>query len=623
MHPEIGAVAINVPAETVRTNVGDVAPRRARRGRRRRRTRVFLWSIAVILALVVFGVAWVGIRAVIAKGELEEVVPLANELKSAALNNDPASVSAAASALHSHATRANELTTDPIWRAMEYVPVLGSNLTAARQLAGAVADLSNNAVGPLTRMMSSIELSDFRPVNGSIDLSPLIDVQPAVQNAATSLARADERVSRIDTSHTIAPVTAAAEQLHTQITELRPAVEALSNAVNLAPAMLGDAEPRNYLLIFQNPAELRSTGGIPGAMALIHTEDGKIDLAQQSSSSDFPHYGAPVIDLPDETRGLYGDIVGEYIQDVTLTPNFDLSARIAQQMWSERYGTRVDGVISIDPVSLSYLLDATGPVRTVTGDQLSKENVISLLLNEVYIRYPLPAQQDAFFAASAKAVFDKVSGGDVDPTKLIAGLAKAGDERRILVWNDRADERAILAGTSLAGELVGEMDDSPRIGMFLNDSTGSKMDYYLDVNTSVGAVTCRKDGRRNIAIQVTITNTAPADAGTSLPAYITGDGTYGVTPGNIRTLLTAYGSPEMINLGVSRDGASLEAHSASDSGRPVSQISAELAPGESATYTFAFLGSTEEVIPNDLQLTPIVNMNETSELALTCESALW
>jgi hypothetical protein len=606
----------------------------SRQGRRRagrktkpktlsRRRRIVLWSMAGLATVIVFCVGWVGVRGVMAKGELEEVVPLAGQLKQSALNNDTAAVSRTASELHQHALKARDLTGDPIWRLAEVLPVIGTNLTAARELASSVNDLSNNAVGPLTRLVSSVALSDFKPVNGAIDLEPLLESQSAVTQAAAALAQADDNVSRIDTRQTIGPVTAAVERLHSQIKELLPPVTALSNAVKLAPSMLGEGEPRNYLLIFQNPAELRSTGGIPGAMALMHTDDGKIELQQQSSSSEFPHYESPVIELPEETRGLYGDLVGEFIQDVTLTPNFDLSARIAQQMWKERYGTQVDGVISVDPVALSYLLEATGPVGIATGDQLSSDNVVSLLLNEAYIRYPKPAQQDAFFAASAKAVFDKVAGGDVDPSKLIAGLARAGDERRILVWNDRDDEQAVLAGTTLAGEMVGETETSPQVGMFLNDATGSKMDYYLDVKTSVGTVSCRQDGMQNVAIEVSITNTAPADAGTSLPAYITGDGTYGVTPGNIRTMLTAYGAPGMVNLGVSQGGQAVAAHSAADTGRPVSQVSAELAPGQSASYTFAFLAKSGSIGPDDLQLTPFINMNETSELSLTCESALW
>jgi hypothetical protein len=597
--------------------------RRSQKTQRSSRRRITFWVIGAVVVLAVLSVAWVGVRALLAKNELEAAVPLASQLKTSALANDTASISRQSSELHKHATAARDLTGDPIWRLYEFVPVLGPNLTAAREISEAVADLSTSAVSPLTRLVSSIELSDFKPVDGAISLQPLVDAQSTVSQAATALARADTKVRSIDVGQTLGPVRSAVEQLGTQITELLPPIEALDNAITLAPKMLGQNEARNYLLIFQNPAELRSTGGIPGAMALIHTEGGKIELVQQSSAAEFPQYAEPVLELPDETRGLYGDLVGEYIQDVTLTPNFELSAQVAQKMWEERFGTKVDGVISLDPVALSYILGATGPVNTALGESLTSDNAVSLLLNEVYIRYPNPAQQDIFFAASAKAVFDKVSGGDLDPTALISALSKAGSERRLLIWSERTDEQNILADTALSGGLVGETDNSPSLGLFLNDATGAKMDYYLRMETSVGATSCRKDGLAQIGLSVTLTNTAPEGAGRTLPDYVTGAGDFGVTPGNIRTLLTAYGSPGMVNLGAAENDVEIAAHSASDTARPVNQVSVELAPGESRTIFFGFLGDEAQISPGSLQTTPIINMNETSELALTCESALW
>ena len=63
------------------------------------------------------------------------------------------------------------------------------------------------------------------------------------------------------------------------------------------------------------------------------------------------------------------------------------------------------------------------------------------------------------------------------------------------------------------------------------------MGLYLDVQTAIGQQTCRQDRRPQYAFEVTLTNTAPADAATSLPAYVTGGGAFGVTPGNIKTLV--------------------------------------------------------------------------------------
>ena len=44
--------------------------------------------------------------------------------------------------------------------------------------------------------------------------------------------------------------------------------------------MLGASRPRNYVVLFQNPAELRATGGSVRALAIIRMEGGQTQLAQ-------------------------------------------------------------------------------------------------------------------------------------------------------------------------------------------------------------------------------------------------------------------------------------------------------------------------------------------------------
>ncbi|SKC60785.1 DUF4012 domain-containing protein [Okibacterium fritillariae] len=602
---------------------GHRAGRRRTRRRGNRRGRVLIWSVTAAAVLLVGLTAWVGIRASLAKAELEAVIPAADSLRDAVLAQDSAAVSRSASKLNAHASAAHRLTSDPIWRAAEFVPVVGPNLTAGRQLASTMNDLAADAVRPVAQAVAGTSLADFKPSNGTINLDALTDAAPAVASANTALNRAKADVETIDTAPVLEPVRSAVLRLSKQLNQIAPGIQALSNALELAPKMLGSDGPRNYLMIFQNPAELRATGGIPGAMALIHTEDGVISLGQQASSADFPQYADPVIEVPQETRGLYGDIVGKYIQDVNLTPNFGLTGQLVQQMWEERYGLKVDGVISIDPVTLSYVLGATGPVSTPTGDVLTSDNVVRTLLNETYIKYSDSARQDLFFASAAKTVFDVVSSGVGDTPKLIDALSRGANERRILIWSSRDDERAIIQDTTFAGDLVGEHEGDPRVGLFLNDATGAKMDFYLGVSVSVGEMACRKDGKSYVAVEVTLTNNAPSNAGSVLPRYLTGGGVFGVAPGHIKTVVSAYGSSDMLNLGVERDGSKVSAHSASDEGRPVSQIDLELAPGESGTFRFGFLSSARESSPVPTQVTPTINMNETSELALTCESALW
>jgi hypothetical protein len=591
-------------------------PRRASRARRPRP--ITLYVVAGVLLLMLMLTGWVGARAIMAKGELEAAIPLANDVQARLVEGDAAGAGETAGELAEHAKSAASLTSDPVWRAFESLPAFGVNLTVFRQLAGTVEEIAEDAVLPLTDVAGSISVEGFKPVGGVIALQPLIDAQPSVSAAHAALSDSQRDLLTVDASETMPQVQDAAVLLKSTLSGAIESVDAIDRALHIVPAMLGADRPRNYLVLFQNPAELRSTGGISGAVALLQTQGGQMQMAKQVSSTEYTYYDTPVLELPLETRGIYGDITGQYIQDVNLTPNFVQSAELAQEMWRLQFGEQVDGVLSIDPVALSYLLRATGPITLPTGDVLSAENAVQLLLTDVYARYPDTKAQDAFFAAAAASVFSAVAGGNADPIALITALAQAGSEHRVLIWSSDDAEQSVLADTTLAGGLPVSGPTTQRFGLYFNDATAAKMGPYLDVKTAIGQSTCRNDSRPHYAVDVTLTNTAPLDAANSLPKYVTAGGAFGTAAGNIKTIVSSYGVPGMENLGLTRDGVTVPYQPATDSTHPVSTLTIELAPGESTTLRFGYLGGAPFGGDLELEMTPVIHRNETIMLDAAC-----
>ena len=78
-----------------------------------------------------------------------------------------------------------------------------------------------------------------------------------------------------------------------------------------------------------------------------------------------------MLPLSDEINAIYGQRPGQWMQNVTQIPDFAQSGALARQFWLQRHGLDVDGVIAIDPVALSYILRATGPVTLPSGDVLT------------------------------------------------------------------------------------------------------------------------------------------------------------------------------------------------------------------------------------------------------------
>lgn len=577
----------------------------------------------VIFALVLLTCGWISVRGVLAKQALEEAIPLAMEYKSAVVSGDNDKAIQLDRAFSERVDSAASLTSDPVWRIAEAVPGIGPNLHAFAEAAAVAKSVSDHAVSRLTDILRDYDLSSFKPVDGAFDLDSVQAVAAPLSDAAAAVATSDDEAAAIPTDNVLPPVRDGVAKLQSALGLAHEGLAAIDRAAKLLPSMLGDEKPRRYFLLFQNPAELRATGGIASAGALILADGGKLDLIQQVSSEDFPHYAEPVTDLPDETESLYGDIMGRYLQDVNLTPNFPLSAQLASTMWQTQFGSDVDGVISVDPVALSYILKATGPIKLDTGDTLDAGNAVRLLLSDVYARYPDPKAQDAFFASAAAMVFEHVSSGHLDVSALMSAITRAGNESRVYVWSTHDEEQKLLEETTLAGRLPISGDEVQRFGVYLNDATGGKMDYYLDTSVGIGSTICRKDERPYYVVSVSLTNAAPKDAADSLPEYVTGGGGYGVTPGNVKTQVNAYAPRGFTSIGMLQNGKATGYRPALDAGYAVSQAYAELKPGETVRLEFGFLGDAPFDGDLTVDITPVIEGQNEKSLTPTCDFALW
>ncbi|GAA1449594.1 DUF4012 domain-containing protein [Leifsonia poae] len=581
--------------------------------RRRPNTRRIVgWSIAFVVLILLIIVAWVSIRGLMAKRELDSAAPYVRTVQASITTGDTAAAATAAEHLRGHAAQAASLTGDPVWRVVEIVPGIGQNLSAVRTAAAATDTLATRVIAPLVSVAKDADPSRIKPVNGAIDLTPLERAQPVVERAQIAFHEAEASVDGIDVDATIGPVHDAVKHLRGMLENAAPAVDAVGNSARLLPAMLGADGQRSYLLLAQNPAELRATGGLIGALALIRADHGKISLISQASGSSFRPLAQPIAVVPASSTGLYGPFLANAIQAVNLTPDFPLAAKNVSALWTAKFGGKIDGVLTIDPVALSYLLKATGPVPLSTGDMLSASNAVQLLLSDVYRRWSDPAQQDAFFASAAGSVFSAVASGSADGTELVKALAQAGGDHRMLIWSAHAAEEKVLASTTLAGRLPESDPSTAGIGVYFNDATGAKMDYYLTASVAAGTALCRTDGTPSTQVRVTLANNAPADAATTLPAYVTGNGYFGLAPGNIRTRVAVYG-PEGGLLTATRSGdVNYPTIAGTDDQRPVSVFTVDLAPGQSKTVTVDLLNMKQTETGMSLTITPTLHAARTT-----------
>ncbi|WP_295789846.1 DUF4012 domain-containing protein [uncultured Microbacterium sp.] len=553
--------------------------KRATSGRRPRRVRsALVWAVYLALAAGVVTTVWVGGRAALAVEHLRSAQ--ATVSAAARSSDDPAAAIALLGPVGADAAAARSLTSDPIWRLAEMSPWVGPQLRAIARTAAATDDAVTGGIAPLASVAGDLAPRALQSAGGVVDVARLASAHPAVAVAAEALGRSADEVREIDSGPLLGRLSNAVAHAADALGTAADRADSLARATALAPRMLGDDGPRSTLVLFQNNAEWRSLGGVVGAVAQIDADSGRISLSAQGSSGDFASLSAePVAPLPADVQSIYDTRPARFIQNVTQVPDFTVGAPLAREMWRRVHGAEVDAVVALDPVTLSYLLRATGPVLLPSGDVLTADSAVPLLLQDVYARYADPNAQDAFFQAASVAVFQAVTEGRADPAALVDALARASAERRLLIWNADADTQSILDGTPAQGTLPVSDATRSTVAVYLDDGTGSKMDYYL--HPRVETAWCSTG---TASVHVDLRSDAPDPA--ALPPYVTGAGVYGVTPGHALTGVYVYLPPgaSVIDQQTSSDASVTSGFAGgSHGGRPVVKWSVDLPPGAQAS----------------------------------------
>ena len=207
---------------------------------------------------------------------------------------------------------------------------------------------------------AQLNAGSFAPAEHQFPLDRIAALEAPAAESSAVFADAAERLSAIDSDGFAGPLKNELDQLRDEVEVTSTTLETAVRATRLMPALLGGSGPRDYLLVFQNNAELRATGGLPGVMSLIHAENGRVDIIRQASAGAMGELDEPVLPLSGDELDLFGRQLGTYFLDSNFTPDLPRAAELWRARWQLETDTDIDGVFVVDPVAVSYLLESTG-----------------------------------------------------------------------------------------------------------------------------------------------------------------------------------------------------------------------------------------------------------------------
>lgn len=507
----------------------DPVRRVKKRRRHRGRTVGIVVGVLVVVFLAVGGVCGFTLynQAKSVKDQAKTAMDLASSAVDSVKEGDFASVSSDLRELDALCANINDQTSGPLWTLASFVPVYGGDVSAARTMVGALSDVSESALLPLADALQDVTpgklLSD-----GTVNVSALQAVADTFSEAAPAVQSANQKVQAVGPTN-ISEVSDLVDKAKGGFSALAGAVDTAKGVAPVLPQMLGaDGQTRNYLVVAENNVEIRANGGYGGSQGVISVTDGKLEIGDfQPKMSLGIENALPVTEEEEVLFNQATHEMGSDSGDALFTPDFPRAAGFLSQMWEIKYGQHVDGVLALDPVFLQYLLGVVGGVELPDGSSIDGTNAARVLMHDVYWNYD-PSTQDAIFAAAAGAAFDKVLGGlgDADLQQLMAAVQKGCEEGRFIAWMENPDEENVIKGLGLAAALPDASDTSaaPVAGVFVNNIRGSKLDWFLNKDVTVGTGKRNSDGSWSYPVTVTLSSVMSEEEEESLPPYVAGVG---------------------------------------------------------------------------------------------------
>jgi hypothetical protein len=284
------------------------------------------------------------------------------------------------------------------------------------------------------------------------------------------------------------------DSMTTRIDKYGPLLDTYLTVSARLPTILGWDGPRRYLILTQDPAELRPSGGIIGSYGIIAFDRGRIterrflSISPLDGKTDYP-FARPPQELADY---LLGPKQSWQLADAGWSPDFPTSAQDALRLYESESGdSRIDGVLAITTFTIDELLKLTGPITVPDYGATIASGQTTLKVLQLTRAPRKPGEESkAFLPVFADRLFGALLAlpprrwGDV-----LAAAGTLGEKRLFLGWFRDPSDEAFAADGNFGGairqdhgDFVYPVDSNVAPATKLNFWTARSMDLSVQID---------------------------------------------------------------------------------------------------------------------------------------------
>lgn len=352
----------------------------------------------------------------------------------------------------------------PVLRRLGWLPHLGDDLRLLPDLI-AIAD-HGSAAGAAGCDLASPALTATTSAQRLTTIAQALTTQPdSVAGLRADVHEMQVAYSRIepllDRSRYLAPYRDQIRQLGAQLPAVETALTSLEADGAQLSWLLGLDAPRRFLVVLQNPFEIRPTGGFIGLVCVLRVAEAQPSVERctpsESLTAEAPHdWTMPFA----YTR--YLRLSRFYLRDANWSPDFPTNARLLQQFWTLNGQAQVDGVIAADPYVLVPLLQATGPLALEQAKPIAADQIVDAVMLRYYDGQVF--RDKSSLTTLFTTVLQRILQVDSARLPSVAGAVRSAlDERHLLVTLDQPALAAMVADAGWDGAVQTSPANTVRI----------------------------------------------------------------------------------------------------------------------------------------------------------------
>ena len=537
------------------------------------------WAALGVLALLAVVAAWTAVALVQARADLRDARGLLREVRDV---DEAAQAGPLLARAEERLSDAEEGLRAPGPAVAARLPLAGRTVVAVREAAAAGAAVTAGAREVLDAVPDDVLVA------GRVDLDGLAAVEAALRSAADRARRPVARLDAARTGLTPSVVADGVREARARLRDVPAALERAADGLAALDGVLGGDGDRRLLVVLQNNAELRATGGLVSVFAGATARDGALRVDGFQAVSEVADALPQVrqVPAPPDYRRLFEPFrAGTTLwKNVNMAADVPTSSAVLAEVAQASLSRRPDVVVWVDVPAIAALLRATGPVDLPDGSELTAGNAVRRLLSEAYAQADDQQERQQELRAAGDAVLGRLlsSGSPTSATALARALGPAVAGRHVALWSAQATEQALLERARLAGAVRADGGDVAALAVHnLGDGRGfgNKLDFYSRRQATVRVEVGRDEAL--VEHELALRNTAPASG---LPVYVAGKVRPGVANSFVTLALPADAEVEAF----ARDGRRLRADLQPLADHAVLTDVVTLAPGATATWRLRY-----------------------------------